>query len=45
MSAKVPLRRLNEPSDVAAAVAFFASDALRMITGQYLNVGGGTLWD
>ena len=45
MSAKVPLQRLNEPSDVAAAVLFFATDMSRTITGQSLNVDGGTMWD
>ncbi len=37
----VPMRRLARPSDVAAAVAFFASDATGYITGQTLSVSGG----
>ncbi|MCU1690940.1 MAG: oxidoreductase [Frankiales bacterium] len=37
----VPMRRLGEPSDVAAAVSFFASDAAAFITGQTLSVSGG----
>ena len=37
----VPMRRLGEPEDVAAAVAFFASDAAGYITGQTLSVSGG----
>jgi 2-hydroxycyclohexanecarboxyl-CoA dehydrogenase len=37
----VPMRRLGEPSDVAAAVRFFASDAAGFITGQTLSVSGG----
>jgi 2-hydroxycyclohexanecarboxyl-CoA dehydrogenase len=37
----VPMRRLAQPSDVAAAVAFFASDATGYITGQTLSVSGG----
>ena len=37
----VPMRRLAEPEDVAAAVAFFASDAAGYITGQTLSVSGG----
>ena len=45
LSLKVPLNRLNEPSDVAAAVMFLATDASRTITGQSLNVDGGTMWD
>jgi 2-hydroxycyclohexanecarboxyl-CoA dehydrogenase len=37
----VPMRRLGEPDDVAAAVAFLASDAAGYITGQTLSVSGG----
>jgi 2-hydroxycyclohexanecarboxyl-CoA dehydrogenase len=37
----VPMRRLGEPDDVAAAVAFLASDAAGFITGQTLSVSGG----
>jgi 2-hydroxycyclohexanecarboxyl-CoA dehydrogenase len=37
----VPMRRLGEPEDVAAAVAFFASDAAGYVTGQTLSVSGG----
>jgi 2-hydroxycyclohexanecarboxyl-CoA dehydrogenase len=37
----VPMRRLATPADVAAAVAFFASDAAGYITGQTLSVSGG----
>ncbi|MBD9477908.1 SDR family oxidoreductase [Pseudoxanthomonas sp. PXM02] len=36
-----PLGRFGEPTDVAAAVAFFASPAARHITGAILNVDGG----
>jgi 2-hydroxycyclohexanecarboxyl-CoA dehydrogenase len=32
---------LAKPSDVAAAVAFFASDGAEYITGQTLSVSGG----
>lgn len=38
---KVPLGRVAEPEEVAAAVVFLASDAARMITGQVLGVDGG----
>lgn len=41
MTRSVPMRRLALPSDVAAAVAFFASDATSYITGQTLSVSGG----
>jgi 2-hydroxycyclohexanecarboxyl-CoA dehydrogenase len=37
----VPMRRLGEPEDVAAAVAFLASDEAGYITGQTLSVSGG----
>src|SRR5437588_2370928 len=37
----VPMRRLGEPADVAAAVAFLASDAAGYVTGQTLSVSGG----
>ena len=37
----VPMRRLGEPDDVAAAVAFFASERAAYITGQTLSVSGG----
>jgi 2-hydroxycyclohexanecarboxyl-CoA dehydrogenase len=37
----VPMRRLGEPADVAAAVRFFASDSACFITGQTLSVSGG----
>lgn len=41
MTRAVPLRRLAQPADIAAAVAFFASDAAGYITGQTLSVSGG----
>lgn len=41
MTKAVPMRRLAEPDDIAAAVAFFASDAAGYVTGQTLSVSGG----
>jgi len=38
---QTPMRRLGEPEDVAAAVAFLASDGASYITGQSLRVNGG----
>jgi 2-hydroxycyclohexanecarboxyl-CoA dehydrogenase len=37
----VPMRRLGRPEDIAAAVAFLASDGAGFITGQTLSVSGG----
>jgi 3-oxoacyl-[acyl-carrier protein] reductase len=39
--ATIPTRRINEPQDVANAVAFLASDVARNIVGQNLGVDGG----
>jgi meso-butanediol dehydrogenase / (S,S)-butanediol dehydrogenase / diacetyl reductase len=38
-----PLRRVGEPADVAAAVAFLASDDAQWISGVVLPVDGGVL--
>lgn len=37
----IPLRRLGQPDDVAAAVAYLASDEAGWITGATLHVNGG----
>lgn len=39
--AKVPMRRLGNPEDIAPAVSFLLSDDARYITGQNLLVDGG----
>ena len=41
MARSVPMRRLGRPEDVAAAVAFLASEEAGYITGQTLSVSGG----
>jgi 3-oxoacyl-[acyl-carrier protein] reductase len=41
MLAGVPLKRIGAPEDVAAAVAFLASDEAGYITGHALRVNGG----
>jgi len=38
---KIPLGKLGQPDDVAAAVAYLASGEARYITGQVLAVDGG----
>jgi NAD(P)-dependent dehydrogenase (short-subunit alcohol dehydrogenase family) len=42
-AAAVPVGRLATPRDVAAAVAFLASDEAEFITGESINVAGGAL--
>ena len=37
----IPLKRLGEPADIAAAMLFLASDAAAYITGQTIVVDGG----
>ncbi len=37
----IPFQRLAQPQEVADAVAFFASDRARYVTGQVLSVSGG----
>ena len=39
----VPLGRMGEPSDIAGAAIFLASDEARYITAQTLNVDGGNV--
>ena len=41
MTRAVPMKRLGQPEDVAAAVAFFSSEQAGFITGQTLSVSGG----
>jgi NAD(P)-dependent dehydrogenase (short-subunit alcohol dehydrogenase family) len=41
ITAKVPMKRLGRPEEVAAAVAFLASQDASYITGAEINVDGG----
>lgn len=41
MTRAVPMKRLGRPEDVAAAIAFFASESAGFITGQTLSASGG----
>jgi len=41
----IPLKRANDPEDIAAMVVFLASPGARNITGQSFNVDGGLIPD
>ena len=41
LSRAVPMRRIGQPAEVAAAVAFFCSEDAGFVTGQTLSVSGG----
>ncbi len=41
LTARIPLGRLGQAEDIAAAVCFLASDSAGYITGQVLHVNGG----
>jgi 3-oxoacyl-[acyl-carrier protein] reductase len=41
LAGQIPLGRLGQPDDIAAAVCFLAGPAAAWITGETLNVNGG----
>jgi len=41
----IPLKRANDPEDIAAMVVFLASPGARNITGQSFNIDGGLIPD
>ncbi len=45
MAGRVPVGRLGTPEEVAAAVAFLVSGEAGYITGEILDINGGTLID
>ncbi|HOQ51048.1 MAG TPA: SDR family NAD(P)-dependent oxidoreductase [Candidatus Atribacteria bacterium] len=42
---EIPLKRLGQPSEVAAVVEFLVSDEAGFITGEIIDVNGGFLMD
>jgi len=45
MVTSTPLRRMADPSEIAEAVAYLASDKAGFITGSTLHINGGTRMD
>ncbi|MCH6546702.1 MAG: SDR family oxidoreductase, partial [Deltaproteobacteria bacterium] len=40
-----PMQRILEPEEVSDLAVYLASDAARGITGQSMNVNGGSIMD
>ena len=43
LEAKVPLRRMGDPDEIATAAVFLASSASNHMAGEIIVVDGGTL--
>ena len=43
IAATIPLRRIPPPEDIAAPIVFLLSDLARHVTGEILNVNGGSV--
>jgi 3-oxoacyl-[acyl-carrier protein] reductase len=40
---EIPLKRFGEPEEVASVIMFLISDAVSYVTGQMINIDGGTI--
>ena len=45
MESGIPLKRFQQPEDVAQLVCFLASDAAKNISGESINLDGGVVRD
>ena len=43
VEAQIPLRRMATPDEIAGPIVFLASSLARHITGEILNVNGGSV--
>jgi 3-oxoacyl-[acyl-carrier protein] reductase len=43
IEAAIPLRRVATPRDIAGPIAFLCSELARHVTGEILNVNGGSV--
>jgi 3-oxoacyl-[acyl-carrier protein] reductase len=43
VEATIPLRRIPPPEDIAGPILFLCSDLARHLTGEVVNVNGGSV--